>query len=100
MPLPRHFSKRPRVGLRPPPHPNQVVEVATEPVVVAAPVEDPVVVEPAASETASESQAPKWSMLMKKPELVSIAQGLGLTVPDEATKAQIIALLDAHAAGV
>ena len=99
MPVPRHFSQRPRSRLRPPPHPNQVetddapapgvpaVLAAAGPVVAEIPAE----VEPVAAEA-------KWSMLMKKPELVSIAQGFGLTVPDEATKAQIIALLDAHAA--
>ena len=41
---------------------------------------------------------PAWSMLMKKAELLVIAAGFGITVPDETTKAQIIALLDAHAA--
>lgn len=118
MPLPRHFSQRPRRGLRPPPHPNQApddVEVEAPPVVVSPVVETPPDDDPVAFVNALFGDAPKaespdeplapppdgkpaWSMLMKKAELLVLAAGFGITVPDEATKAQIIALLDAHAA--
>ncbi len=114
MPVPRHFSQRPRRGLRPPPHRNQAPEeVPVEEVPVEAPTAEavadfniddilgetaPAAESPAESLEPPPADKPAWSMLMKKSELLAIASGFGITVPDEATKAQIIALLEAHPA--
>lgn len=97
-PLPRHFSQRPRkqppFKATQPEAPVQEAPIAVEPTVA------PIVAEPVAlaveeAKTPEAPSKPAWSMLMKRGDLLSLAVGKGITVPDEATKAQIIALLDA-----
>jgi len=117
MSIPRHFNQRPRRRMAPPPrrvgNPTVSVEVETpvvetpvvEEVVVEIPVvEIPVVEIPVVEEVdtaevevvpPAEESAPEWNQGMRKAELLAVAEGLGLAVTDDNTKAEIIAALRA-----
>jgi len=55
--------------------------------------------EPVAEAPTPVPETPQYDASMKKADLLAIAEKAGVEVPDSATKAQIIALLDDHFAG-
>lgn len=112
MSVPRYFSQRARRGLPPPPQrvgPGPApVEAAPEPIiepaiiepaveVASAPVEEPVVEEPAVPVPVEPEPivVPVWNKNMSKSVLAGIAKQLGLTLPTDATKSEIVAALEA-----
>lgn len=111
-PLPRHFSQRPLKSLhfkatQPDPVETDVTEIKTEVEIKSGAIdiaalldgmEDDTPTETPPAKTVETPAKPAWSMVMKRPDLLSLAVGKGITVPEEATKAQIIALLDASVA--